>query len=73
MQMLKSSMVKHGIHININELDEEEYANNEFSELAIWREQKEFFRHFAQKLEIYDPIDREILGQSDQNQAINRA
>lgn len=69
-QVLKHSMTKHGM--NFNQLDEED-SEDEGSEFAVWKQQKEFFHQFAQKLEIFDPLDREIKGQSDENQAINRA
>lgn len=63
-------MAKHGI--NINQLDEVD-SDDDGSDFAVWKQQKEFFHQFAQKLEIFDPLDREIKGQSDENQAIGRS
>lgn len=69
-QALKSAMAKHGL--NINQLDEVD-SDDDGSDFAVWKQQKEFFHQFAQKLEIFDPLDREIKGQSDENQAIGRS
>ena len=43
-------------------LDLDELENKERGDLNNWRENKEFLEKFAYSLRIFDPLDRDIMG-----------
>ena len=55
MRELKSQMDRFGVQFD-------QIDNTDDPNMTIWQEQKQFLEAFADKLEIFDPLDRDING-----------
>ena len=53
-------------------VDAQDVDKEDRHDLAMWRESKSFLEQFAYSLQIFDPLDRDIKGDLEENQAIKR-
>ena len=56
----------------LDESNDENISNETVDEDDRFKLLQKAMQEFAMKIEIYDPLDREILNEDEDNQAINR-